>query len=268
MFTLILHALTFVGINAVPATGWFLDDWTSGTLLAVYWFENIAATFFIAGRIALQQRWKPMRGHFRYQGRQGTKGSQGSFVRGFLQVSLIFSAAHGLFLGIILVMLSNRGTGEPTVTVDWHAVAVGSSIVTLLLLGDFLLDLRTLRSWSFADVERLVDRNLARVIIVHMTIIIGMAVVMWTDATRGFFIVFIVLKTMNDLSNVLPQWQPAKPPQWLSSAMNKVPNSRRGKGHKDETFEEFWAKDQQQDKNRRMSNEQPWDRTRNRAVTR
>jgi len=266
MIALILHALTFLGINAVPATGWLLDDWTSGTMLAIYWFENVAATLFIAGRIVLQQRWKPMRGHFAYTGREGAKRNQGSFVRGFLQISLIFSAAHGLFLGLILVMLSNRGTGEPSVSVDWHAVAIGSGIVTLLLVGDFLLDLRVLRTWSFADLERLVERNIARVLIVHMTIVIGMAVVAYTDAARGLIIVFIALKTLNDLNTVIPQWQPDKPPQWLSTAMNKVPNV--SKKHKGETFEEFWAKDQRAEKNRRIANEQPWDPTRRQAVKR
>jgi cytochrome b561 len=40
--TRIVHLLTLVAVNAVPAAGWFIEDWSARTTLLVYWFENVA----------------------------------------------------------------------------------------------------------------------------------------------------------------------------------------------------------------------------------
>ena len=63
--TRIVHLLTLVAVNAVPAAGWFIEDWSAGTTLLVYWFENVAACLFVAARIVVHQRLSPRRGHFR-----------------------------------------------------------------------------------------------------------------------------------------------------------------------------------------------------------
>ena len=54
--------LSSLGLNAVPAAGWFLGDWSAGTTLAVYWFENVAASLLIAARICLHRRVASKRG--------------------------------------------------------------------------------------------------------------------------------------------------------------------------------------------------------------
>jgi hypothetical protein len=74
-----------------------------------------------------------------------------------------------------------------------------------------------------------------------------------TDSPSAFFGTFVVLKSLAALSSALPQWEPATPPKWFSSVMNRVPNVRPG-----EKFEDFWAEDRVKEEDRRQKNEQVW----------
>jgi hypothetical protein len=79
-----------------------------------------------------------------------------------------------------------------------------------------------------------------------------MAAVMLTGANRNFFGVFIFLKTMLNLSLVLPQYKPKTPPAWLSNVMDRIKPSKE-----DVAFAEFWVKTDEQEENRVVRNESP-----------
>lgn len=249
-----VQLLSLLAVIAVPAAGWFVDDWSGGTTLAVYWFETVAACLFIAARIALHQRWAPRRGHYKYQAPSSSRrGSQSSsFVTGFVVTSLAFSAAHGVFLGVILVLINHNGDGN-LADIDWRSVGFGCVSVFLFLALDFAMDLLRLREWSFWQIEQTATRGLSRVVVVHLTVIGGLLAVAVTGAPSALFGVFVVLKTLAALSAALPQWEPATAPGWLSRVANRLPNVHPGR-----RFEDVWAEDRANEANRRESNEQPW----------
>jgi hypothetical protein len=56
--------LTALGLNAVPAFGWFAGNWSAGTILVLYWLETLIGTLFVAGRIMLHRRVRPSKGHW------------------------------------------------------------------------------------------------------------------------------------------------------------------------------------------------------------
>jgi hypothetical protein len=242
-----------VTVNAVPAAGWFIEDWSAGTTLLVYWFENVAACLFVAARIVVHQRLSPRRGHFSYQAPSANRrGSQSSFAKGFLVTSLAFSAVHAVFLGVILFMLNHNGE-QGLAYVDWRSVRLGCVLVLAFLALDFVVDLRGLRNWPFLQVEQLAYRGLGRVVVVHLTLMFGLLGVAVTGAPSTLFGVFVILKTLYALALVLPQWEPATPPNWLNRVMNRLPNVHPGK-----MFEDHWAKDRADEDKRRDRNEQPW----------
>ncbi|MDF2825591.1 MAG: hypothetical protein K0R68_2999 [Mycobacterium sp.] len=248
------HVLTLLAVIAVPLVGWFTQDWSGATTLAVYWFETLAACVFISARVAFHQRWTPRRGHFRYQGPTGDRrGAQSStFLSGFALITFAFSAAHGLFLAVILFLLHHNGQSQLAL-IDWHSVGFGCLTVFGLLTFDFVIDLLTLRGWTFRQLEQTADRGLSRIIVVHLTLTVGFIGVALTDAPDAFFGVFVVLKSLAALSGVVPQWEPAVAPKWLSDMMNRVPSVHRGK-----RFEEFWAQDRADEEKRRARNEESW----------
>jgi hypothetical protein len=247
--------LTSLGINAVPAVGWFFEGWSSGTTLATYWFENVMMSLFIAAKILLHRRAVPCRGHFKYEAKEGAKqGPPGSYLKSFLPISLIFSAAHGFFLFAIIGLLTVNGKAD-LVAIDWRSLATGCVLVLVFLIIDFLIELPGLKNKTFFWIEQKANANFSRVCVVHMVLIFGMFGVALTGSNQAFFAVFVVLKTLCDLSSVIPQWDPKEPPLWLCKIMDKAPRDPK---YKNMTFAEFWRQDKDGEIARRLANEKPW----------
>lgn len=249
-----VQLLVLLVIIAVPVIGWFVDDWSGGTTLVVYWFETVAASVFISVRILLHRRWVPSRGHFRYQAASTNRRSSQnpSFLAGFAVTSFAFCAAHAVFLCAILFLLNKDGKGE-LARVDWRTATFGCLIVLAFLVLDVAVDLLRLRRWSFWQIEQLAHRGLSRVVVVHLTLIFGLIGIALTDAPDALFGIFVVLKTLAALSTALPQWEPTVAPEWLSRIMNRIPHSRA-----DESFEASWTEDREAESARREGNGRRW----------
>ena len=253
------HAVTALAIVAVPVWGWFTGAWSGGTTLLVYWFENVAGSALIVARMLIHRRLAPRRGHFRYRGPssgRSTGARRESFVAGYATTSFAFTAVHGVFLGAILLLLDANGKGD-LAAVDWRSVGAGCLIVFTFLALDFVVDLTSLRQWSFWKLEQTANYGLGRIIVVQFTLIFGFFGIAITSAPTALFGTFVVLKTLFALSTVLPQYQPKAAPKWLSRLMNRVP-VRGPQVRPGETFEEFWAKDQADEVARRAANDEPW----------
>jgi hypothetical protein len=153
------------------------------------------------------------------------------------------------------MMISKHHSPEARIEAD--ALWAGLLGVAVFQVADFVFDLIWLRTRPFAWIERLGNVTISRVLVIHLTIIGGMAAVMLTGANRNFFGVFIVLKTLLNLGLVVPQYQPKTPPRWLSSLMDRVP----GKKMKDANFAEFWKRTDNEEAARVARNEQEGGRT-------
>ena len=234
--------LTALGLNAVPAAGWFFGEWSAGTMLVLYWLETLIGTLLVAIRIVLHRRLVPSKGHWNYQAPQG-QGAQTSkpstYLSAFLVPALVFTFAHGIFLTALGGMMIANHKLTPEVRLEPDHLVAGLTGILVFQLIDFVVDLIWLRSRPFAWIERLGQVSLSRVIVIHLTIIGGMAAVMFTGANRNFFGVFIFLKTMLNLSLVTPQWKPRTPPAWLSSVMDRIGSPK----YKNTSFSEFWQKE-------------------------
>src|SRR5204862_5879912 len=119
--------------------------------------------------------------------------------------------------------------------------------------AEFILDLIWLRDRPFAWIEKLGQITLARLIVLHLTIIGGMAAVIFTGANRNFFGVFIFLKIMLQCSLFLPQYDPKTPPTWLSDLMDRIGSPK----YKNTTFTLFWKQTDDHENHRVDRNEKP-----------
>jgi hypothetical protein len=245
--------LTALGLNAIPAAGWFVGEWSAGTMLVLYWLETLIGTLLVAIRIVLHRRVRPTQGHWVYEAPKGTErqaGSHGStYLVAFLVPALVFTFAHAFFLAVFgLVVFSKQQTPEGNLETN-HLLAGLIGILVFQAI-DFVADLIWLRTRPFAWIERLGRISLSRVIVIQLTIIGGMAAVMFTGVNRHFFGVFIFLKTMLNLSLVTPQYKPKTPPAWLSNVMDRIKPSKE-----DGTFAEYWVKTDEQEAARIVRNE-------------
>jgi len=248
--------LSALGLNAIPAFGWFVGNWSAGTVLVLYWLETLIGTLFVAGRIIIHRRVHPTKGHWDYQAPQAQSQQQGtgrsSYLVAFLVPSLVFTFAHGIFL-LALGFMAIRNNLTADARVDVHNLLAGLIGIGAFQVGDFIFDLISIRYRPFIWLERLGQVTLSRVFVVHLTIIGGMAAVMFTGVNRHFFGVFIFLKTMLQCSAVIPQWNPKTPPAWLSGLMDRIPSAK----HKGESFAQFWQQEDDQEVARIARNEKP-----------
>jgi hypothetical protein len=247
--------ITALGLNAVPAAGWFLGDWSVGTTLVLYWLETLIGTVLVGLRIILHRRLLPSKGHWNYQAPQGqapqTSG-RSTYLSAFLVPALVFTFAHGIFLAALGWMMIAKNL-SPETRIQGKDLLVGLIGIAIFQGADFFFDLIWLKTRSFAWIERVGQQTLSRVFVIHLTIIGGMAAVMFTGANRYFFGVFIFFKTLLNCSLVLPQWQPKTPPAWLSNLMDRVGSPK----YKNTSFAQFWKQTDDQEEARVARNEKP-----------
>ena len=250
--------ITALGLNAVPAAGWFLGDWSAATMLVLYWLETLIGTLLVGVRIVLHRRFLPSKGHWSYRAPQGQQqqqptGKKSTYLAAFLVPALVFTLAHGIFLAVLGAMMIAKENLSAEIRIDPHNLLAGLAGIVFFQVIDFVVDLIWIRTQPFAWIERLGQVTLSRVIVIHLTIIGGMFAVMFTGANRNFFGVFIFLKTMLNLSLVIPQWQPKTPPAWLSNAMDRIGSPK----YKNTNFSQFWKQTDDEETARVARNEKP-----------
>ena len=247
-----------LGVNSIPVVGLFLGGWSTGTTLALYWVESVVATIFIAIRILVHRRLTRKAGHWSVDiTKSSTRASPGRPVRGtstllasFLLAMLSFTAAHGLFLGVILFGVLPK-LGGPGARLALGDLRRGTQAIAGWLGAGLVYDLVGIRSRPFRWIEGLTQAALSRVLVVHLTIILGMGAVLLTGAPVALFLVFAAFKTLVDLGSVLPsQDVPRDPPRW-TRFLDRFQGVKPG-----ETFTQYWRRSVDEERRKQEANEQ------------
>jgi Family of unknown function (DUF6498) len=204
--------------------GW--AGWSGPTALAIYWAENAIGTIFIALRIWLHRRLTRKRGHYRNHlglqvssnGAHAVKSiTDKSLLAEYLTTSVVFTLGHGVFVLAIFALIFKAAPDADTM--HWAVFAIGLS----QLIG-FLCDLVGLRSRSFAWLKLVAGHGLARVLVVQLAIIFGMALAALTGRNAAFGIPFAGLKLLVDLGAAFATKKPPQSdngPPWLIWIMKK-----------------------------------------------
>jgi hypothetical protein len=214
-----------LGVNSIPVVGVLFGDWSNSTALAVYWLENLIASLLVASRLALHRRWQEAPA-------PGTRSALARRPGELLITAIPFTLAHGFFLGFIFLMVTK-------LTPDLQQLQRAAVALIAFQGLAFGIDLWTLGSWPAARVNERADHLMGRVVLVHLSIIIGMFLFMWLERPGAFFGFFVGCKVLGDLATFLPtlnQGTPEAPPRWLAAIMRRLPKQ------KGETFEEYWVR--------------------------
>ena len=118
-----------------------------------------------------------------------------------LVTAIPFTVAHGLFL-LLVFLIVTRIAPDPD--------QLRRAAVALLALQGiaFGIDLWTLANWPAARVNERADHLLGRVVLVHLSIIVGMFLFAWLERPGAFFGFFVGCKVLADLSAFLPSARP------------------------------------------------------------
>jgi hypothetical protein len=213
-----------IAVNLVPAFGVMGAGWTGATALVLYWFENLISTLLVASRIAIHRRATGKRGHYTTnvttvvtRGKRSVTRSAGTFGDGYLSTSLVFTLAHGLFIGLLVFAVIPKEFGAAE-GVSMSDLGWGMLFTLVLLVLGFFADLGEISQRPFAWVKKIADASLGRMVVVHLTIIFGMFAMMKWSSPSALFAVFVAFKILVDVGISMPQKEyelSEKPPQWV-----------------------------------------------------
>lgn len=217
--------LQALGVNAVPAAGFFGEGWSIGTTLLLYWIETIVVILLVSVRIVLHRRWTRKTGHwnggvvetFDAKGRSKSR-RRATLLSGFLGVMIPFTAAHGVFVTLLAFMVLPK-EGGASAGVSLADLKVGAVGMAVFLLVGFAFDLVGLRERSFAWIERVAGRAQGRMLLTHLTIIFGMFAMAALDGPVGLFLVFAGFKLLADVAGLFVKDEVVRspePPKWIS----------------------------------------------------
>ena len=216
-------------VNAVPLYGIKYLAWSVGTVLMLYWVENLLVALFTCSRIALHRALTRKSGHWR-TGSLGVMVNNKPSTRGLLgeyaTMAIVFTLAHGIFVYAI-VFLFGEGRSDPDRwRFSFEQFRYGALQMIGLMSVDFLLDAVRMRSRSFAWIKTYVQQRTGRVLVLHLAIIFGMMAMAATDSPIAVLYVLIGLKTLWDLaaagSSAKVDTLPQDAPQWVGKFADKA----------------------------------------------
>ena len=218
-----INLLFVLMVNAVPLYGVKYLGWSVGTLLLLYWLENLLTGVFTAACIALHRKLTRKCGHWRpgvLGGKVDGKPNTAILLNDYIGFAIFFTLAQGLFVGAIVFVLS-KNFAQLQFAADqfWQ----GASQIFAVLSGNFVVDAFQLHSRSFAWIKGYAQRRMGRAVVMHMTIILGIMGMAASQLPIAIVYVLIALKTISDLA---PQ-QAQEPPAWLLNVAEKI---RRAQG--------------------------------------
>jgi hypothetical protein len=208
-----LHALPrlieALAVNAIPLWGLF-HGWSFGTLLLLYWCENLLNTIFVGGRIWIHRRLTNLQGDWRVDqaatmtvsvttghGKQQTWKST-SFLQSFVVTNLVFSLAQGIIILFVVMGLLD----SPPAQTD---LGRGALLLLAAMTVGFFLDLPGLRRRPAAWVRARAESALGRTVVVHLGVIGGAILLIVTHRQASFFVVFVLLKVLLEVGSAFPK---------------------------------------------------------------
>lgn len=172
----LLYALL---MNGIPLAEVIITGRSPAVLLLLYWFETVLLLITGAIRIIVHRNATQKAGHYLEVGtiadhklgadatRRALAG-ENAYLKSFLGITVIFTIAHGVF--VLLLVFLFRVAGPVT----W-ADARTALVYVICIQSAFLMwDLRTLRTWTFAELGRSVGTVSLRVLVTQLGLIFGL----------------------------------------------------------------------------------------------
>jgi hypothetical protein len=197
-----LNLLFVLLTNGVPLYGVKLLGWSATTVLGLFWLENLLTAIFTCVRIAVHRQLTRKRGHWR-PGQLGLlingKPSRSGLLGEYATMAFVFTLAHGVFVGMIIVVIGNEH--EEAI---WQFSAAqfrqGAGWIALTLALNLVADLAGIKSRSYAELKAYVQVRMGRIFVLHLTIILGMFAMLATKSPFAILYMLIAFKTLWELA--------------------------------------------------------------------
>jgi len=200
-----LNLLFVLLANAVPLYGVKMLGWSATTVLVLYWFENLLIAVFTCIRIAAHRMLTRKRGHWR-PGQLGLlvngKPSKAGLLGEYATMSFVFTLAHGVFIGMIVVFIGSEHADDAIWQFSGAQFRQGAVWIASVLALELALDLASIRMLSYAALKSAVQARVGRVFVLQLTIILGMFAMLATKSPFAILYALIAFKTAWEMATV------------------------------------------------------------------
>jgi len=189
-------AVALILANLVPLYGVFAWGWAVFPILFLFWFENIVIGFFNAARMLTARPAEPVL----WAGKL--------FLVAFFCVHYgMFTAVHGSFVLSLFGDTSNAGA-LPDVALVTDVIAREQLLLPVLALVashgySFAVNFVLRGEYREASPKQLMARPYGRIVLLHVTILAGGALLTALDAPLAGLVLLIALKIAMDLQSHL-----------------------------------------------------------------
>ncbi|HEV2607861.1 MAG TPA: DUF6498-containing protein [Xanthomonadaceae bacterium] len=198
-----LNLLFVLLTNGVPLYGVKLLGWSATNVLVLYWFENLLTAVFTCVRIMVHRQLTAARGYSR-SNQLGLlvngKPFTGGLLAEYATMAFVFTFAQGIFVWPMVVFAGNEDTNAAMWRFSGSQFQQGAEWIALTLALNLAIDLAGIMAWSYDQIENYAKARMGRVIVLHLTIILGMFAMLATHAPIVILYVLIALKTLSDLA--------------------------------------------------------------------
>lgn len=172
-----------LGVNAVPVLGWLRETWSAETAMILYYLETVA----VLALVGLLVRWAVPAID---ESGQSIAARRDRMAHDYWLVMGGFALVIGVFMATILLLF--RG-----VPVPWAAVGWAMAVIVILQLFAYGWEAYRLRPLDIADAEALINRDMGRVAVLHIGVLLGSFLMV--VRAEWFVWPFIILKTLVDV---------------------------------------------------------------------
>jgi len=210
----VMAVVLLIVFNLVPLAGVIWWDWDLMAILALYWVENGIVGAINVLKI-LRAEGSSLGGmQMRLNGRPISSLARRPIAGFFLIHYGGFWVGHGLFVLLFLPAMSGLATGgilNPDGTIstplgspfgpgpDWGVVAFGAVGLAISHGTSFWLNYLGRQEYRSASPAQLMLAPYGRLVILHLTIILGAMVSIWIGSPVGSLLLLVILKTALDI---------------------------------------------------------------------
>lgn len=234
-----LAVVLLVAFNLVPLAGVVWWGWDLWTILVLYWVENgIVGAFNVVKILMAQGTVLPGTSRIRMNGRPINEIARGGIAAFFAMHYGGFWLGHGVFVLVALPLIAGVSSDMGGVIVgpdgsftapmgslfgtpagpDWGLVLLGAIGLALSHGGSFVLNYIGRGEYRTTSPGGLMLAPYARVVVLHLTIILGATVSIALGTPIGALVVLVTIKTLLDIAFHLREHRRAAPVADLAAA--------------------------------------------------
>lgn len=195
--------VALIAANAIPLLGVLSFGWNVWAILIVYWLENgIIGAFNIAKMAKAEGDTTETPGTLLINGRPAASMAKLGLIPFFVMHYGIFWAVHGVFV-LTLPIFGSMGPdgGGPDMASGFNPATIVLAVIALTISHAVSFWFNFLGAGEYRRVTAAgqMFAPYGRLVVLHITIILGGAAIAFTGAPAAAVVILVVLKTLLDL---------------------------------------------------------------------